>query len=78
MPLGTVRLPTIEQLRALATDLHMTMSDAELAVHRNSLAPSIEAYNALDQMPDELPPVRYPRLPGSRPAAEANPHVPGM
>ena len=73
MPLGTVRSPTIEQLRELAAELHMTMSDAELAVHGAALAPSIEAYNALDQMTDEVPPVRYPRLPGTRPALEANP-----
>jgi amidase len=73
MPLGTVRLPTIEQLRELAEELHMTMSDAELAAHGAALAPSIDAYNALDQMTDELPPVRYPRLPGTRPAPEANP-----
>jgi amidase len=74
MPLGTVRLPTNEQLRELAAELHMTMSDAELAVHGTALAPSIDAYNVLDQMTDELPPVRYPRLPGTRPAREANPH----
>ncbi len=72
MPLGTVRLPTIEQLRELAADLHMSMSDAELAVHQTVLAPAIDAYNALDRMTDELPPVRYPRLPGTRPAPEAN------
>jgi amidase len=72
MPLGTVRLPTIEQLRALAAELHMSMSDAELAVHQTALSPAIDAYNALDQMADELPPVRYPRLPGARPAPEAN------
>jgi len=74
MPLGTVRLPTVEQLRELAAELHMTMSDAELAAHGTALAPSIDAYNTLDQMTDELPPVRYPRLPGTRPAPEANPH----
>ena len=74
MPLGTVKLPTIDQLRQLAAELHMTMSDDELGVHHTALAPSIDAYNALDQMTDELPPVRYPRLPGTRPVPEANPH----
>jgi amidase len=74
MPLGTVKLPTVEQLREVAAELHMTMSDAELTVHRTALTSSIEAYNALDQMADELPPVRYPRLPGTRPSPEANPY----
>ena len=44
----------------------MTVSDAELAVHQSSLAPAIDAYNAFDQMADELPPVHYPRLPGAQ------------
>jgi amidase len=46
MPLGTVRLPTIDQLRQLAAELHMSMGDDELAVHRTALAPSVDAYNA--------------------------------
>lgn len=74
MPLGTVRLPTIEQLRDTAAELYMAMSDAELAVHQAALSSSIDAYNALDRMTDELPPVRYPRLPGTRPSPEANEH----
>ncbi|MBV9777759.1 MAG: amidase, partial [Acetobacteraceae bacterium] len=72
MPLGTVKLPTVEQLRDVAADLGLTMSDAELALHRECLAGSVEAYNAVDQMPDELPEVRYPRAPGRRPAPEEN------
>jgi hypothetical protein len=32
-----------------------------------ALASAIDAHNALEQMADELPPVRYPRLPGLRP-----------
>jgi amidase len=52
----------------------MTISDADLLAHQTALAPSMDAYNALDQMADELPPVRYPRLPGRRPASEANPY----
>ena len=72
MPLGTVKLPTIEDLRGVALDLGMTMSDEELAQHRESMAGGITAYNLLDQMPDEVPEVRYPRLPGQRPSPEEN------
>src|SRR5262249_25531021 len=49
-----------------------TFSEADLAAHHEALAPAFEAYNRLDQMPDELPPVTYPRLPGRRPAPEEN------
>jgi amidase len=72
MPLGTVRLPSIEQLRDVALDLGFSMSDDELAMHRQALAAGVQAYNVVDQMPDELPEVRYPRLPGTRPAPEEN------
>ncbi|MDQ2802282.1 MAG: amidase, partial [Pseudomonadota bacterium] len=72
MPLGTVKLPTIDELREVAADLGMTMSDEELAQHRDCLVGGIAAYNAIDQMPDELPEVRYPRLPGARPLAAEN------
>jgi hypothetical protein len=31
--------------------------------------PSIGAYNAIDRKAQELPPVKYPGLPGHRPSA---------
>lgn len=72
MPLGTLKLPTIDQLRDVAKDLGITMTDDELGAHRASLEGGIAAYNLIDQMPDELPPVTYPRLPSSRPVGEDN------
>ena len=73
MPLGTIKLPTVDALRETAEDLGLSMSDAELAMHRDCLADAIVAYNMVDQMPDELPEVTYPRTPGKRPTAEENP-----
>ena len=49
-------------------------SDADLAAHLEALGPAFAAYNILDQMPDELPPVSYPRCPGRRSTSEENPH----
>ena len=72
MALDTVKTPSLEQLREVASELGFTFSDADLAAHRESLLPSFEAYNQLDRMPDELPPVTYPRLPGRRPFSEEN------
>jgi amidase len=74
MPLGTLKLPTIDQLRDVAADLGMTLSDDDLTQHQSAMTGSIAAYNAVDQMPDELPPVTYPRLPGVRPKPEDNPY----
>lgn len=73
MSLDTVKAPTLAQLRALAAGLGLTFSDDDLLAHHAALLPGIAAYNRLDRMPDELPPVAYPRRPGRRPAAEENP-----
>jgi amidase len=72
MTTHTIKTPTLAQLRATATSLGFAMDDAELAQHHSCLLPGFAAYNLLDRMPDEIPPVRYPRLPGSRPSAEEN------
>ena len=70
----TLELPSLETLRAVAAELGMRFSDDDLSQHREALAGAIGAYNAVDQMPDELPPVRYPREPGRRPSASENPY----
>jgi amidase len=72
MPLGTLKLPGIGQLRDVARELGLTMSDEELEHHQAALASGVGAYNAVDQMPDELPEVRYARTPGRRPSGEEN------
>jgi len=74
MSLNTIKTPTLDQLREVAAELGLTFSDQDLALHRQSLVPSIEAYNLVDRMTDELPEVKYPRTPGRRPAPEENKH----
>jgi amidase len=72
MTLGTVKAPTAAQLQALAADLGFDMSEADLATFGELMRPSIDAYNAVDRMAQELPPVKYPRMPGHRPTGEEN------
>jgi amidase len=72
MSLDTIKVPTLEQLRGVAAELGLTFPDADLAAHREALMPAFAAYNSLDRMADELPPVAYPRLPGRRPPPEEN------
>src|SRR5437588_1552082 len=74
MSLGTVKIPTLAQLGEVAAELGLRFSEADLAAHLEALRPSFEMYNILDRMPDELPPVVYPRRPGRRPTPEENPH----
>ncbi|MGB9648429.1 MAG: amidase family protein, partial [Stellaceae bacterium] len=74
MSLNTIKVPSLEQLGEVASELGLALPEAELAAHHQSLLGAFEAYCRLDRMPDELPPVSYPRLPGRRPAPEENRH----
>ena len=70
MPVAT---PTHEELRAVAAQLDLSLSDEDVETFRGLMEGSIAALNQVDAMPDELPAVKYPRNPGTRPAAEDNP-----
>lgn len=72
MSADTVKVPSLGQLKDVAAELGLTFTEADLAAHHESLLPAFEAYNRLDRMPDELPPVSYPRLSGRRPSPEEN------
>ena len=74
MSLDTVKAPTLEQLGEVAEELGFAFAPEDLAAHREALLPSIAAYNLVDRLPDEVPPVAYPRRPGRRPLPEENPH----
>jgi amidase len=72
MSLNTIKVPSLEQLGEVASELGLSLPEGELAAHHQSLLAAFEAYSRLDRMPNELPPVSYPRLPGRRPTAEEN------
>jgi amidase len=68
-----VQLPSPEQMRDVARQCGLSLSDADAGSFRTLMAGSIAAYNLIDAMPDEVPPVRYPRTPGYRPEPAENP-----
>jgi amidase len=70
----TVKRPNLEQLRAVAEDLGMNMSDAELESYNALLQGNFAAYDVIEAMPDYVPAVKYPRTPGYRPEGEENKH----
>jgi len=72
-PMSTVRRPTLEQMRDIASSLHLSMSETEVAEYLEVLEGTFQAYDRVNQLPDYLPPVRYPRTPGYRPGANENP-----
>jgi amidase len=71
--MATVKRPTLDQMRHIVGKLHMSMSDAEIAEYMQVMDGTLQAYDRLTQMPDFLPPVRYPRTPGYRPNGAENP-----
>ena len=64
-----VSLPTPDQLKRIAEKMNLSLTDADVASFLGLMKPSIDGYNVVDQLPDNLPPVKYPRTPGYRPAA---------
>ena len=72
-PMSTVRRPTLEQLHDIVGSLHLSMSQGEVAEYLDVLEGTFQAYDRVNQLPDYLPPVRYPRTPGYRPGANENP-----
>ena len=68
----TIRRPTESQLREVASDLGLDLSEHEVEAYLDIIKGSMVAHDFLDQMPDNLPPVRYPRTPGYRPQGREN------
>ncbi len=66
--------PRIDELEAAAHRLGMQPSPEYLAAVAEISAPLAAAYAALDAMPDELPPVKYPRNGYEKPGPEQNPN----
>jgi amidase len=69
-----VSVPTPEQLRAVAAEVGLSLTDSDVESFINLMRPSIAGYNVVHQLPDNLPPVKYPRTPGYRPGPEENRH----
>ena len=67
-----VQVPTPTQLRQVAEELGLALTDADVESFIGLIRPSVAAYNVVDAMPDNLPQVRYPRTPGYRPTGEEN------
>ena len=69
----TVQRPTFSQLKDIVEELGMHMSDARIQEFLDTMQGSLDAYDIVDQLPDYLPPVVYPRTAGYRPSGEENP-----
>ncbi len=66
--------PSVDDLRQAAHKLGMHPSDDYLRAVEEIITPLAGAYAAIDDMPDELPKVKYPRGPVHHPQGEENRH----
>ena len=71
--MSTVKRPTVDQMHAIVESLHMNMSSRVVAEYLEIMEGTFQSYDRLTQLPDNLPPVRYPRTPGIKPSAADNP-----
>ena len=72
MPVGP-KPPSPEQVLELARGLDLDLSDEDAASYARVIGAGMPAYRRLEELPEEKPPVRYPRTPGYRPRDEDNP-----
>ncbi|WP_316206333.1 MULTISPECIES: amidase [unclassified Bradyrhizobium] len=70
----SVVLPTPSQLQDVAAQCGLSLTDEDVASFRGLMQGSVEAYNLVAALPDEVPEVKYPRTPGYRPQPSENPH----
>ena len=71
----TIRRPTSEDLRRLAEANHFEITDAEMEAFEAMIPGLFDSYDALEQMPEERPPLRYAsRSLGPRPSPEEDPY----
>lgn len=64
--------PTPEQLQDIAKRLHMQLTHEQASEYLTLMQGSFDAYDLVDELPDNVPPVRYPRTQSYRPSAEQN------
>ncbi len=69
----SVSLPTPDQLRSVAAQCGLSLTSEDVVSFLGLMRGSIDAYNAVAAMPDELPAVTYQRTPGYAPAPKDNP-----
>ena len=70
----TVKIPTKKQIKELAEEMGLDLTEEDVSSYINLLTPNIEAYNVVDSMPDNLPEVKYPRSVGYEPDKNENPY----
>ena len=68
-----IQPPTKRQIRDIAAEYGIELSKKDAQSFAGLMEGLIASYDRLDAMPEPMLPVKYPRIPGWRPAAADNP-----
>ncbi len=68
----SITRPTVADVAKLAADLHMNMSLQEASEYHALMGGIFDAYDVVDNHPNPVPTVKYPRTPGYRPMGDEN------
>ena len=66
--------PSADAIRRIAGSLGLDFDDAAVETYRALVEGNLGVFGLLDEMADEVPPIRYPRGEVVRPEPEDNPH----
>jgi len=72
-----VSVPTPSQLRDVASEVGLDLTDTDVTSFIELMRPSVAAYNIVDAMPDNLPAVRIHARPDTAPWAKRTPTTHG-
>ena len=53
--MSTVKRPTLDQMKGIVSSLHMSMSEREIAEYLDVMEGTFQAYDRVEQLPDNLP-----------------------
>ncbi|GHE01164.1 amidase [Defluviimonas sp. 20V17] len=70
----SITRPTVDDVVALAQSLHLHMSHEEAAEYHALMGGMFDMYDVIDELPNPMPAVTYPRTPGAKPAPADNPY----
>jgi amidase len=71
--MAAVQKPTPQELQQVASELGIHLSDADVTSYLELMTGAVASYNAVADMPNELPQVKWPRTPGYFPLGDDNP-----
>lgn len=70
----SITRPSAQEIQRIGERVFMDIEAAEAQEFAELIDGNLRIYEALDALPDDLPPVKYPRTPGHRPSPEDNPY----